>query len=223
LATPSLRAGPAKSRSPRIIFVMDGRVPSSQWMGAYPLRIELPDHSRALLVRCRGTAHRAESRSPVLPLDHGWTGRRPLSGKVSWGNQGQEEGDSGCNPRCQLMIVNARPSDLRCQKQRLTSITQAVDAPSNRVLCRSIPYFLGPGRLIGLKILFLHPARAELIRFGKISPLSLFPLFRLGQRRVIRNRRPSFLACSPITKALLGVLVASLFPSAVSFPLFPSR
>ena len=92
------------------------RVSFSSWMCAYARRIELPDHWRGLLVRCRATEHRAESRSPVLPLDRGWTGRRPSPGKVSGGYQGQEEGDSGCNPRCQLMIVNARPSDLRSQK-----------------------------------------------------------------------------------------------------------
>jgi hypothetical protein len=79
------------------------------------------------------------------------------------------------DPRCQLVIVNARPSDLRCQKHQLQSITRAVDGPTNRVLCRSIPYFLGPGRRSRLKIFFLYPARAELIRLGKISPLRLFP------------------------------------------------
>ena len=74
------------------------------------------------------------------------------------------------------MIVNARPSDLRCQKHRLTTITHAVDGPSNRVLCRSIPYFLGPGRLSRLKIFFLYPARAELIRLGKDFAYLILPV-----------------------------------------------
>ena len=93
-------------------------------------------------------------------------GRRPerYQGVTTVKKKGIRIGD----PRCQLVIVNARPSDLRCQKHQLTSITHAVDGPSNRVLYRSIPYYLGPGRLSRLKkSSILTLSAAELIRLGK--------------------------------------------------------
>jgi hypothetical protein len=99
-ATLSFR--PSRSSS----ALMDGRIP--------PFRIELPDHSRGLLVRCRATAHRAESLSPVCQLMMtGLTGarRRPetyqevIRVKKNMWRVGA--------PGCQLVIVNPRSSESR--------------------------------------------------------------------------------------------------------------
>jgi hypothetical protein len=130
---------------------------SRSWTGAYPLRIELPDHravcsSDAAPRRIGRNNFRRSCHSMMAGLA---SGRRPegyqgvITVKKKWIRVGF--------PRCQLVIVNPWPSVLRCQKHRFTRITQAVDGLSNCVLDGSIPYFLGQGRLSQLKSFFYTP------------------------------------------------------------------
>jgi hypothetical protein len=129
-------------------------------MDAHPLRFELPDH-RAVC-SSDATPRRIERnhscRSCHLMMAGLSGGRRPESYQevIKVKKKRIRVGV----PRCQLVIVNLRSSELRWQKHRQIRNTQALDGLSNSVLRRSIPYVLGQGRLSRLKIWFVRLSRA---------------------------------------------------------------
>ena len=111
------------------------------WMGAYALRIGLPDHLRGLLVRCRATAHgRNHSRRSCHLMMAGLSGgRRP-----EWYQEVITVKKKRIRvgvPRCQLVIVESRSPDLRCQKLRFTRIAQAMDGQSAACSTEVYPTF----------------------------------------------------------------------------------